>query len=412
MKRVLGCLVWVFWGTLPLSASQALNFGLEARSTGRAGSVTADPFTGQAALLNPALLGLQTTPRLSFSTAQAEMALKSSDSGTKALPSVSQTRWALGLNIPISLKRFSRRAGFGISASGPYEKLRGFVAYAPEDFYTPRYGHADSQFKGTASFGLELVPDTLFLGAGLSLYLSGAGNAETYVSETPSSRMSLDVVLRSAPVLGLYSQWGAFASALTFHEAINPQLEQAMKAKVQLNGRDAFEQPLLMKSSLYYEPRTLEWDLEHRFSAALLSLGLSYQLWSGYEAPILSTETPDLLGNVYRTPKSSLVSKNTLSPRASVGYGISSEVRSSLGYQYRPTPFPELAENSHALDTDTHVVGLSLEKSFSNPWMLETPLTIGLFGQMHFFKERPIPTQNFNLSGNAYLVGISAQADL
>ncbi len=420
MQWVSGLFLLLIWGSISAQASQATNFGLEAKSAGRAGSVTADPSVSQAAIFNPALLGAQSIAQLSFSTSQTEVALESSNA--TPLPSLSQTRWTLGVNIPLQLKRLSRKAGLGFSASGPYEKLRGFVAYSPEDFFNPRYGHADGQFKGTTSFGIELIPDSLFVGAGLSLYLSGAGNAETQLSETPTSRMSLDVVLRSAPVLGVYSHWGDFASALTFHEAINPQLEQGIQAKIRLNGRDSFEQPLLMRSSLYYEPRMLEWDLEHRTQSVVLSMGLSYQFWSGYESPILLTETPDLLGNEYRTLQPKLTSRNTLNPRASLNYQFNSELLSSLGYQYRPTPFPELSDSgSHALDSNTHVIGLSLEKRFLKPAVLETPLTLGVFGQMHRFTKRTLAPQTqdsknppaaFDFTGNAYSVGISAQADL
>lgn len=424
-----GCLSSVGWG------SQAQNFGLEALSTGRAGSVIAEEQNAHSALFNPALLGAQNQSSFSFSTSQTAVktgslgsihlprSLRRSDeplSENYSLPDQSQTRWALGWNTPIRLKRLNRNAGLGLSLSGPYEKLRGFVAYAPDDVYLVRYGTADAQFKGTTSLGLELVPKKLFLGAGLSLFLSGAGAAETYLSDTPSSRMNLDVVLRTAPVLGIYSTYGGLSSAITFHESINPTLEQSMKAKIRLNGMDAFEQPLLMKSSLYFEPRTVEGEVQKDFSTFKISLGISYQVWSPYQPPVLITEAPDSTGVTQKSRAGTVTMKNTLNPRASIGVALTPSLDSYLGYQFRPSPVSDLSGEANALDTDTHLIGLSLEQRFSSSFFTETPLRLGVFGQYHRLTERTVLKEDtkaaggpgFNFSGNAYVVGLSVRAEL
>lgn len=416
-------------------SSQAQNFGLDAQSTGRAGSVVADESNGHAALFNPALLATQKETRFSFSTSQVEVkvgafdsvllprSLRTSDAPVKErfqLPALSQTRWALGFNQPLRFKALSRTGGLGFSFSGPYEKLRGFVAHAPDDFFTARYGTADAQFKGTASLGFELIPETLFFGTGLSLFLSGAGAAETNLSSNPTSRMNLDVVLEKAPVVGLYVRTGSFSSALTYHQQINPILEQEMKAKLQINGRDTFEQPVLMRSSLYFEPKTFEWELQQKLSQFVWSIGLAYQVWSAYESPILFTETPDLTGKPQRTSGGKPPSRNTLNPRGSIGFNLGSATRASMGYQYRPTPFFDLSGTSNALDADTHILGLALEQHFSDTWVLNAPLSLGVFGQIHRFKDREVskssqngaPHSSFTYTGNALVFGVSAQAEL
>lgn len=430
-------LVYLLIGTVTSLSlgSQAQNFGLDAQSTGRAGSVTAEETNIHSALYNPALLGTTKQSGFSFSTSQVNVkvnefesillprSLRKSDEPVRdrlQLSEVSQTRWALGFNQPIRLKALSRQAGFGLSFAGPYEKLRGFVAHAPDDFFTARYGTSDAQFKGTVSLGLELVPDTLYVGTGLSLFLSGAGAAETTLSSNPTSRMNLDVVLEKAPVVGLYARSGSFSSALTFHQKIDPILEQAVKAKVRINGRDTFEQPVVMRSSLYFEPRTLEWDLQQKATPLTWSVGLSYQLWGEYEPPVLFTETPDLMGTTHRTSGGKPPTRNTLNPRASVGVHLGATTLASLGYQYRPTPFYDLSGISNAMDSDTHILGLALEQRFSNSWVLGTPLNLGVFGQLHQFKDREIskdtpkgsPSSTFVFTGNALVVGVSAQAEL
>ncbi|NBT58566.1 hypothetical protein EBT16_07255 [bacterium] len=415
--------------------SQAENFGLDAQSTGRAGSVTAEETSAHAAFFNPALLATQKQTHFSFSTSQVEVkvnefdsvllprALRSSDDPVKdryQLPALSQTRWSVGFNQPLRFKALSRTGGLGFSFSGPYEKLRGFVAHAPDDFFTARYGTADGQFKGTASLGFELVPDTLFFGTGLSLFLSGAGVAETSLSSNPSSRLNLDVVLEKAPVVGLYAKAGSFSSALTYHQKIDPILEQEMKAKVRINGRDTFEQPVLMRSSLYFEPKTFEWELAQKSRAFAWSVGLSYQLWNEYQAPVLFTETQGLTGAPLRTVYGSAPTRNTVNPRASLGLNLSSSSRASLGYQFRPTPFFDLSGTSNVLDADTHIVGMALEHQFSDSWVLGTPLNLGVFGQIHQFKDREIvktaqkggPSSTFTFTGNAVVLGVSAQAEL
>ncbi|MFM8269614.1 MAG: hypothetical protein ACKN9V_05435 [Pseudomonadota bacterium] len=416
-------------------SSQAQNFGLDATSAGRAGAVTAEENNAHAALLNPALLGTQNQAGFSFSTSQVEIrvnefesillprSLRRSDEPVRdryQLSPLSQTRWALGFNHPLRLKALSRQAGLGLSFSGPYEKLRGFVAHAPDDFFTARYGTADGQFKGTVSLGLEIIPNTLYVGTGLSLFLSGAGAAETTLSTDPTSRMNLDVVLEKAPVVGIYAKAGGFSSALTYHHKIDPNLEQALKAKVKINGRDTFEQPVLMRSSLYFEPKNIEWDIQQRTNVLALSAGLSYQLWNEYQAPILFTETPDLMGKTHRTSGGTPPTQNTLNPRASLGIHLGTGTLASVGYQYRPTPFFDLSGTSNALDADTHILGMALEQRFLDSWILGTPLKLGVFGQVHRFTPREVskasqngtPSSTFTFTGNALVVGVSAQAEL
>lgn len=416
-------------------ASQAQNFGLDAQSTGRAGAVTAESENAYSALYNPALLPTRPRPSFSFSTSQTRVnyqpfssvllprAQRRTDEpsyGEYQLPSVDQTRWSLGFAYPIPLKALARRAGFGFAFSGPYEKLRGFAAHSPDDFFAVRYGAADSQLKGTVSVGLELIPEALFIGAGTSLSLSGAGTAETILSDTPTSRMNLDVALETSPVLGLYSRLGKSAMGLTYHEKINPRLEQAMNARIKLNGRDSFYQPLVMKSSLYFEPRSLEWDIQHDFAPLKLSAGVSYQFWNAFEAPVLFTETVDSQGELRSTKGGTVTAQNTWNPRASLSLALSSVTSASVGYQYRPTPLKEVQESSNALDSDTHLVGLSVQHRFDQAWLLESPLTVGLFGQVHQMTSRKItqplpegaPARQFDFSGNAYVIGLSGKADL
>lgn len=431
--------LWILLGvgatSLSWGASQAHTYGLDASSAGRAGSVTAEASNPHAALYNPALLGTVTQSALTFSTLLTQVSVnpigpvilpesqRNSDtpvSGTVSVPQLSQTRWALGLTLPITLKKLSRKVGFGFSASGPYEKLRSFNAYAPDDFYTARYGTADGQLKGTTSLGIELISNHLFFGAGLSLFLSGAGTAETTLSDTPTSRMNLDVVLQSAPVVGFYGKWDAFASALTYHQSIHPQLEQAMKARIQILKNTSIQQPLSMRGSLYYEPEMLEWEVQNRWNRLGVSAGLSYQLWNGYQAPILITETQDAAGARYQTQDSGVIARNTWNPRVSFNYEFSPKWSTSVGYQLRPTPFTDLSGPSNLLDSNTHILGASIRTQWVENGLFDGPLGLGVFGQLHHFERRTLPKPDASragypevqFSGNALLVGVSAEVPL
>ncbi|NBX92614.1 MAG: hypothetical protein EB078_06915 [Proteobacteria bacterium] len=415
-------------------ASQAQNFGLDAESTGRVGSVTAEVDNAYSALFNPALLAAKSQKSFAFSTSQTQVQFNELGSivlprsqrrsdepekGNVQIPAINQTRWSLGFNYPVFLKSVSRKAGFGFALSGPYEKLRGFEAHAPDDFFSMRYGTADAQFKGTVSAALEIIPQKLFLGGGASLFLSGMGTAETRISDSPSSRLNMNVVLETAPVIGLYSQLGNSATALTYHQKIDPKFEQDLTARIQFSGRDTFYQPLLMKSSLYFEPESVEWDWQQRFEVMSLTVGVSYQFWNAYQAPVLFTETEDFLGGKLRTQGGGTQTRNTVNPRASVSLPISRTLKTAVGYQYRPTPLTDVSGASNALDSDTHIWGLSVQKTFPTSWVSETPLTFGVFGQLHKITAREVQKTvpevsggpGFNYSGNAYLVGVSAQAD-
>lgn len=435
VKLIFSIALGLWGGTFGWGASQAHTYGLDASSVGRAGSVTTEASNPHAALYNPALLGTVSESTLAFSTLITQVSVNpigpvvlpesqrnSEDpvSGTVAMPRLSQTRWSLGLTIPVTLKKLSRKVGFGFSASGPYEKLRSFNAYAPDDFYSARYGTADGQLKGTTSLGIELISNHLFFGAGLSLFLSGAGTAETTLSDNPTSRMNLDVVLQSAPVVGLYGQWDAFASALTYHQSIHPQLEQAMKARIQILKNTSIQQPLFMKGSLYYEPEMLEWEVQNQWNRWLVSAGLSYQLWNRYQAPILITETQDAEGTRYQTQDTQVSAQNTWNPRCSLSYEFSRSWSTSLGYQFRPTPFTNLSGSSNLLDSNTHILGASIRTQWVENGLFEGPLGLGVFGQYHHFEKRTFSKTDatragypeVHFSGNAFLVGVSAEVPL
>jgi len=401
-------------------ASQAQNYGLGGVSTGRANAVLAETSNPHAALYNPALLPAQPQSLFGFSTALQEVKFQTSDN--LKLKNQSLATWALGLSFPFKITKDSnRQGGFGLAISGPFQKLRSFVAYAPEDAFSMRYGTSDSQFKATLGTGIELYDKRLFLGGGLSLYLSTAGTAEeTLVGKNPVGRMALDVGLNTAAIVGLYTVLNETQGALTFHQALDPSFTQAIDAKIAVAGEEILHQPLLAKSTLYYEPQALALEAQHRFGSLKASLGLSYEFWSRYKAPILITEIKDNLGATRVTQVGQISLQDTLNPRVSFETVLLRSLTLSSGYQYRPTPVTDLSGTENYLDSNAHIVGFSLSHSILESDFLPGPTQVGIYGQYHWLTQRKVtkssPTKaslkEFSFQGTAAIYGLCLQTAL
>lgn len=368
-------------------------------------SVLAEPTTAYAALLNPALLSASPHSQFAFSTSVAH-----ADYSAR-LSSLQKTLWTLGYVYPFSWNALQRRLGFGISLSGPYDYLRKFQAHRPDDAYSLRYGNADSQMKATLGLSGEILKDTLSFGAGLSLFLNGAGNAEaTLAAENPTGRMALDVGLNAALVSGLYFHSGRTGAALVYTQEVNPEFVQRFDGKASIGGASTFHQPLVARSFLYYEPHSLELEGQYNFGPCLASVGVSYQWWNGYHSPILITSTVDSNQTPQTTHLPSLSLRNTVNPRFSLQVPFA-EHRwiFSTGYQFRPTPLVDLSGTSQALDSDIHVFGVSLERTFAPHPFFPFSTRLGLFAQYHRLKEREVAqtTGTYRFSGDVYTYGIS-----
>ncbi len=401
-------------------ASQAQNYGLGGMTSGRANSVLAEIENPFAALYNPAILAAQPQSLFAFNTGVQQFRIQSSENFK--VKDQSLTTWSLGFSLPFKLSKAPERtAGFGMTLSGPYQKLRTFSAYRPEDAFVMRYGGSDSQFKATLGLGLELWQKSLFLGGGLSLYLSTAGTAEqNIVGENPTGRISLDVGLNSAAILGIFSRGEKTQGAFTFHQALDPKFIQSIDGRISIAGADILHQPMLLKSTLYYEPQTLELEAQHQLGKIKISLGMAYEFWSQYQPPILVTEIKDNLGETRMTKVADVPLKNTLNPRASLEMPLFQTLTLSSGYQFRPTPVVDLSGPGNYLDSSAHILGVHFSHRMRPNDLIPWELKLGVYGQYHWLNSRTIgkvietesTPKDYTFKGNAAVYGISLQSAL
>jgi hypothetical protein len=415
-------------------ASQALNYGLGGMTSGRVNAVTAEPESAYSALYNPSLIAAAKRPLFAFGTSVAHtkyeplrnVLLRSPVTGDLRpqdyeLPGSTMTLWSVGFSYPFLFPALQRALGIGIALSGPFNKLRSFSSQGPDDFYSLRYGSSDSQFKASLSGSVEIIPEHLYFGAGVSFFISGAGNADTTLAtDDPQGKMSMDVGLQSAAIVGLYGRIDEETGAgLSYHQAIDPTFTQKIDATVGV-GNSRFRQPVLVRSSLYYEPHSFDLDAQKSFSFVKISLGLSYQLWREYRAPILITETTDSEGrrHVTQTPASNF--ENTFSPRVSAEVPLLEDTLFFAGgYQYRPSPVKDLSGISNVLDSNSHVVGLSFEHLLLPGEIIPIPLRWGISGQYHWLEARQVSkagatvgAPGYEFKGNTYTYGVFLQAEL
>jgi hypothetical protein len=426
--------------TLPALASQDRNFGLGGMTSGRVSGVTAETENPFAALYNPALIPSQSRAQFGFSTGLAgsrhgtltQVLVDSPQYRTERgiarrqdlkLQDFSAAQWTTGLTLPFRLPFLKpRRGGLGLAVSGPYERLRSFHAGTPYDFSRLRYGTSDAQFKGTIGGGVEILPETLFFGGGLSLFMTTAGAADaTLVADNPTGRLQLDVGLNTALVAGLYGRHEMTSAALVYRQEVNPTLDQKFEGQVQLGGTETFHQPFVMHASMYFEPAALEMDVQHDFGPVKASAGLSYQRWTTYHPSYLVLSGPDAGGATRTTRAPRPPMRDTFSPRTSLEVPfLERRMSVAAGYQYRPTPMTDLSGPVNVLDSDTHIVGLSLRHRLGESEWFPFPMSWGIYGQYHWIANRRVEKADpgyigapgFDFGGNAYAYGLSLQAEL
>lgn len=435
--RIFGLLVVLCLCT-PALAQHDQTYGLDGTTSGRVSSVTAEPSNPFAALLNPALLAASAEKRFSFSVSWVRTELKNPSgvlldsrkyrtrdgddrNGDAALTQTRTSLWAAGYRHPFSLGFWpGHRAGVGLALSGPMGNARRWVALSPYDFSPLRYGAADTQFKGTFGAALELIPGRLFLGGGLSLYMTSSGVAEaSLTTENPSSRMVMDIGFNTAGIVGLYSSFGSWGSALVYRAAVNPVFYQKFVGIADVGGMDVANQPAEVQGSLYFEPAVFEWDVQKNWALASASIGVGWQNWAGYQPRYMALSTRDASGRNLSTLPINVPMRSTWNPRASFEWRGWPSWKIGAGYQFRPTAVADLSGIGNLMDTDTHVAGLSFQRDLGNP-LFFNGLSLTLHGQAHFLKPRTvvkaaadsIGAPGYTIAGQVWVIGATLTSQL
>lgn len=421
-------------------ATQDRNFGLGAESSGRVSAVTAESENPYAAIFNPALLSTKEKPQFAFSTFQVQTSF--GELGTVIVdspryrtreakltrqsyqpPAQNEWLWSAGFSYPFLLPKAltERRAGLGVVLSGPFSKLRTLKATTPYEFTTVRYGTSDAQFKATASVSVELLK-WLHLGAGASFFISGAGSSDAQLTtENPTGRLGLEVGFNSSLITGLYARFDGNSLhhrlAFVFRDSIHPVYEQNFEGQVQVReGVNTFALPVLLRTTLYYEPQSFELEWQTEKDGLKLSAGIAYQRWSGYEPAFLKVEAPNAQREVRATEIPVLSFRDTWSPRISVQIPLIAEkLTASAGYQYRPTPNSDLSGATNLLDSDAHALGLAVSYQWAGNEWWPTPTQLSLYAQYHRMTMREVVKSNadfiggpgYNFSGNSYVYGLT-----
>ncbi len=422
----------------PVAAMQDQTYGLGGATTGRVSGMTAEPENAFAPLLNPALIAASDTKRFTFSLSWVRSQIGNPSNvtldnrpfrtrdgqlriGDAVLPQAKSSLWAAGYTHPFALKFWpNHHAGFGLTLSGPFDQFRHWLALSPYDFTPLRYGAADTQFKGTVSGAIELVPKHVFFGAGLSLFLTSAGVTEASLNAAnPTGRMVMDVGFNTAGLAGLYTSFGKWGTALVYRQVVNPVFHQTFIGELEVGGTTVANQPAAVQTSLYFEPAVVEFDTQRSFGGLVASAGVTFQQWSRYSPRYLELSTRDASGKSRGTSPAIIPMRNTWNPRASLEWRGLSKWRFSGGYQFRPTPVIDLSQAGNLIDTDTHVLGLNIERNLGSPLFFDQ-LRVSLSGQAHIFNQRKVVKSNadfigapgYTISGQVFMFSLALSSDI
>ena len=354
---------------------------------------------------NPSLSALTSAPEFTFGTTVIGVHFD----GVENAPSSSTTLWSLAYTYPFSLKRlWDRRAGLSLSLTGPYGALRSLRAYEANDFYPLRYGHTDSQFQASVGWGLEIIPETFYFGSGVQFFLSGAGNSEATLSTVnPTGRLALEVGLNSALYSGVFFRRNRTSFSLAYYQEMNPEFIQRFDAKAPIGGENTFHQPLTAKSHLYFEPHHFKLEGKYDSGPFALNAGVSYQIWSRYQPPVVLAETIDSHGLVSSTTPPDTSLRDTWNPSIGLTVPLIDTLQFQASYVYRPTAVVDLSGVGNPLDATAHIVSLGIGQAVHEGTFLPFAFNWSLFGEQHFFESRTVvknaTSAIYTFSGSAYV---------
>ncbi len=437
MKMQIALIFSVLLAATPATAMLDQTYGLGGTLTGKAIGTT-DTANAFSALVNPALLATGQSRQFDFSFTGVRAGFEIDDEvlldsktyltregtdrrGTPELVRLSTSVWAAGYSHPVSLSFWpGHRMGFGLALSGPFEDLRRWMALSAYDFTNLRFGGPDIQFKGTLGTALEIIPKHLFLGAGLSIFMTSSGVSNVDLNtRSPTGRLAMNVGLNSALVMGMhavYEQWGF---SLVGRQAVNPKFRQEFTGTVRIDGSRVMNQPATIEASLYYEPAILSAEVKRTWGHFAFSGGVTYQNWARYEPRYLNVATRDADGRNYVTMPAITPMRDTLNPGFSIEYNGLRRMKFATSYQFRPTPVVDLSGPGNLLDTNQRVIGLSVSRDLGNVLFMERTV-ISMYGQHQMLEDRTvikasseyIGAPGYTIRGSSFAFGLSLAAGL
>ncbi len=333
----------------------------------------------------------------------------------------SSTLWTVGLTYPTTLfaSRAPRRAALGLQASGPFGELRKFRASTPYDFFTLRDTLSESQFRASLLGAVELIERTLVLRAGLQFFVTSSGNAEAVlIGQNPTARLAADVGLNSAALLGLSWQTDRDTVAVSFRQEVAPLITQGFTGQIAIGGMPTFEQPVIFRTTLYFEPHRVEASYRHEFADLSLKVGLGYEAWSRYQPAFIKAETRDANGAPYVTEMPQVELRDTWNPEVSLSSSTTLPFTWGLGYRYSPSPVVDTAGPVNLLDSSLHqlsaTAGTRLDSVGMPGWFAS------LKGDYGWWSERKVTKTNddfigapgYTIRGHRYRVGTEVRVEL
>ena len=377
------------WGGDPFAAATAANALRQTSSAFAAGN-------------NPSLLAVESEPAFGIGVATTRFgwnglgnvvvdspAFRVEDGRLRRAevtpPETLVTEMLVGIRVPIrSTVRWLPPMGIGVAASGPLSTLRQFRASSPYDFAPLRYGTSDAQFKANVGVSAALTP-RFFLGAGLDVFVTAAGNAEVAVGgQEPVGRFAMDVGWNTAAVFGAFWNGDATTAGLTYRQRIAPRLRQEFVGAIALGGADVAALPLALEATLYGEPETFELEVGRRLGRFTFAAGLRWERWNGLSTSALAVRARLPEGKVRRTGSGDVRFRDTLSPAASVTFAASERWNVSGGYRWSPSPMVDYSGPANVIDLGTHVVGLGVSQRLDSGAILPCPIRWSVAVQRHF----------------------------
>lgn len=137
--------------------------------------------------------------------------------------------------------------------------------------------------------------------------------------------------------------------------------QQEMKSNFKTNVYGEITNPSValinstLSSMMFYDPHTFRFGGTSTFGDTELFAGVEYQMWSGYQPPIMKVEKTAGT-TVSSTNYERIETRDTINPRIGIKQNLSDSWSLLLGSQYRMTPLKgDFSGSGNSIDADTIV---------------------------------------------------------
>lgn len=385
-------------------------YGFSAKNMGKGGAVCAGVSDGSSVFYNPAGLGKIDAFDMDFSYFRTFSSMDISDAPADAADNDDLSFGAMHLDLGLSLNLLSdtnRNIAWGFGLVAMDDGTLAFIEDVEESTYSyVQFGSTVKRITLYTGLGMEIVKDTLWLGIGGHVMISGSAAAmltletSSLTTEEPSIPARQDLWMEMdgslKPILGaIYKPAENINLGVSYKDTTAIDIDR-FNANLDLKlGQYAAKIPALLAILASWSPRVYRAGCSYQTGKAEIEVDIVMEQWSDFNqgtAREINRVAPEF--------------KDIYVSHVGIFYMMSKKTNLFTGYVYAPTPVPDQPGASNYLGNDRHIVSIGGERQFDHLFgTMKFPVWAGITLQEQLFKDRTViksDGSNYQLQGNIF----------